>query len=81
MGEVLKDGEAVRDDLMGFLAMHVGDKANSAGISVVAAVVKTFCGFEIGAGRACFEFPPACCRVFGLCVFRHVPLHRGVSAV
>jgi len=40
MGEVFEDEQAVADDLVRLLALHMGDEADAAGIVLVARIVE-----------------------------------------
>ena len=50
MRQVFEDEQAVLDDLVRLLALHVGDEADAAGIVLVARIVETLRG---GVGSAC----------------------------
>ena len=52
MGQVLQHEQAVLDDLMGLLAFHMGDKADTAGIVLIARVVKALLFREPGRAGA-----------------------------
>src|SRR5690606_26542808 len=57
MGEIFQHKQAVFHDLMGFFALHMSDKTNSAGVMLIARIVKALgrrntmclpCGFSYG---------------------------------
>ena len=70
VGQVLEHLQAVGNDLVGLLALHVGDKADTAGIVFARRIVEPFVGGRAqsfgkssGGGRRRHTSPPACMAV------------------